>query len=94
MILEELENKIENLEQKLKGKNNDEEIKKIKLMRSFIENPQLMLKCDIETIFGMLEFLGYDETNILNTYQKLILAIPYKNEYLIKKEKDDANERD
>lgn len=88
-ILNEINNRIS--EKKKRPDINEDEIRKCEIIESFINNPEQINSLSIEHIFGILEFLGYDQNTIVTAYSDLISTISPRKEYNI--ETDGVDER-
>ena len=70
----------------LELKNNSKDkatIEKCKLIESHLNDKIPFQGIKMEAMFGILEFLGYDENNIMNTYIELISNIRLPKDYVI-----------
>lgn len=66
---------------------------KINLIKSHMKDKIPFENVDIETMFGILEFLGFDENNIMRAYTELISNIKGPRQYVIDKEGEQVDER-
>ncbi len=80
-IIEEINERISRIKKELPHDNTKKMM--IKLIESLMKDEIPFSQLDIKTIFGILEFLGYDESNIMSTYVRLMSNIKKTRQYVI-----------
>lgn len=86
-ILEDIKARITEIESQPKDTITEQ---KIRLIKSHMKDQIPFEKLDARTIFGILEFLGYDENNIIEAYSKLISEISIPKQYVIENEGEEV----
>ena len=90
-IIEEINERISRIKKELPHDNTKKMM--IKLIESLMKDEIPFSQLDIKTIFGILEFLGYDESNIMSTYVRLMSNIKKTRQYVIEEGGKDVDER-